>query len=87
MALGGARAGAGRKPKTDEVRVQNLAVSALIAKYGTEEKAFENLLESGEPSLIRYVYEHAFGKPREKVDLNNDGQISLRIIRGNKPQS
>lgn len=87
MANGGARAGAGRKPKADELRVQKLAIAALVAKYGSEEKAFEALLESKEPSLQKFVYEHAFGKPREKVDMDNTGELTLRIIRGNKPAS
>lgn len=87
MPVGGARAGAGRKPKVDEIRVQNLARAALIAKYGSEEKAFQHLLESDEPSLKKFVYEHAFGKPREKVDMDNTGELTLRIIRGNKPAS
>lgn len=84
---GGARQGAGRKPKVDEVKVQNLAIKSLVEKYGSEEKAFINLLESGEASLIKFVYEHAFGKPREKVDMNNTGPLTLRILRGNKSQS
>lgn len=85
--VGGARQGAGRKSKVDEIRVQNLAIKSLIQKYGSEEKAFVNLLESGEPSLIKYVYEHAFGKPKEKIDMSNTGQLTLRILRGNKSQS
>jgi len=87
MAQGGARVGAGRKTKTDEIRVQALARNALISKYGSEEKAIVALINSGEPSLIKFAYEHAFGKPRDKVDLDNGGQITLRIIRGNKPSA
>lgn len=87
MANGGARPGSGRKTKADELKVQNLARGALIAKYGSEEKAFEALLETKEPSLLKFVYEHAFGKPREKVDMDNSGQLTLRIIRGDKPAS
>jgi hypothetical protein len=86
MGLGGARPGAGRKPKSDELRVQNLARKALISKFGSEEKAFEFLLKSKEPTLIKFVYEHAYGKPREKIDLNNKGSITLKILRGNNPK-
>lgn len=77
MAKGGFRAGAGRKPKVDEERVQNLAVSAIVAKYGSEEKGFTALLESGEASLIKFVYEHAFGKPTDNVNNNHSGMINL----------
>lgn len=87
MAKGGARLGAGRKSARDEIKVRNLAIKALVSKYGSEEKAFEHLLGSKEPSLIKFVYEHAFGKPREKVDIDNAGEITLKIIRGNKPES
>lgn len=87
MPAGGARSGSGRKPRAEEQRIQSLAIKALISKYGSEEKALESLLESNEPSLKKFVYEHAFGKPREKVDMDNTGELTLRIIRGNKPAS
>lgn len=67
--------------------MQNLAIGALIAKYGTEEKAFEALLTSGEPSLIKFVYEHAYGKPKEKVEMQQDGALTIKIIRANRPES
>lgn len=70
MAKGGYREGAGRKPKTDELKVQNLAVSSIESKYGSVEKGFKSLLDTGEPSLIKFVWEHAVGKPREKVDVD-----------------
>lgn len=85
MANGGARAGAGRKPKSDEARIQAIAAKAMIKKFGSEQRAFEYLLNSKEPSLIKFAFEHAFGKPREKVDMNNGGQITLKVIRGSKP--
>lgn len=87
MPSGGARVGAGRKARAQEERIQSLAVKALVNKYGSEEKAMEALLETKEPSLLKFVYEHAFGKPREKVDMDNTGELTLRIIRGNKPTS
>lgn len=87
MPAGGSRSGSGRKPKAEEERIQSLAIKALVNKYGSEEKAMEALLESKEPSLLKFVYEHAFGKPREKVDMDNSGQLTLKIIRGDKPSS
>ena len=68
---GGARPGSGRKPKADEEKIRNLAISAIEKKHGTLEDGFLALLETKEPSLMKFVWEHAVGKPREKIDLNN----------------
>lgn len=70
MAKGGARPGAGRPSKADEERVRDLSVNAIIALYGSEEKGFKSLLESGEAVLIKFVFEHAYGKPTEKHELS-----------------
>lgn len=72
---GGARPGAGRKPKADEEKVKALAVSAIEKKFGTLEDGFKALLESQEPSLIKFVWEHAVGKPREKMDVDVDALV------------
>lgn len=84
---GGRRPGAGRKSKTQEARIQEMATKALISKYGSEEDAFQALLDSKEPSLIKFAYEHAFGKPKEKVAVENSGKITLIIKRGNRVTS
>lgn len=73
MAKGGARPGAGRPPKTDEERVRDLSVQAITAHYGSEEKGFKALLDSKEPVLIKFVFEHAYGKPKEKHELTGKG--------------
>jgi hypothetical protein len=73
---GGARTGAGRKPKAEEDKVRNLAIDAIISKYGSEQKGFEALLASGESSLIKFAYEHAFGKPKEKIEHSGEMGIS-----------
>lgn len=87
MPNGGARPGSGRKPKAQEARIQEMATKALIKKYGSEEAAFTRLLDSKEPTLIKFVYEHAFGKPKEKVAVENSGQITLIIKRGSRTTS
>lgn len=84
---GGRRKGAGRKPKAQEARIQEMATKALVSKYGSEEAAFASLLDSKEPSLIKFAFEHAFGRPKEKVALENSGQITLIIKRGNRATS
>lgn len=87
MPAGGPRIGAGRKNKTQEARITEMATKALISKHGSEEAAFKALLDSKEPTLIKFAYEHAFGKPKEKVAVENSGQITLIIKRGNRVTS
>lgn len=74
MAKGGTRPGSGRPKKVDEERVRDLSVQAIIEYYGSEQAGFKYLLESKEPVLIKFVFEHAYGKPREKVDLTSLGE-------------
>lgn len=70
---GGARPGAGRPPKADEERVRTMAVGAIEKLYGSVEKGMQALLETKEPGLMKFVFEHAVGKPREKIDHDFPG--------------
>lgn len=70
MARGGARPGGGRPKKADEQRVRDLSIQAIISQYGSEEAGFKSLLQSKEPVLIKFVFEHAYGKPTEKHELS-----------------
>lgn len=83
--VGGARPGAGRKPKADEEKVRNLAVSAIEKTHGSLEAGFTKLLNSGEASLIKFVWEHAVGKPREKMDLDLDNPYTGSAVIINAP--
>lgn len=67
---GGARPGAGRKAKVDENKTRDLAIEAIKGKYGEEMAGFQALLNSQEPSLIKWVFEHAYGKPKERIELD-----------------
>ena len=79
---GGARPGAGRKPKAEEEKIVAVAMNAVIKKYGSLEEGFIALLNSGEPSLIRFVFEHVAGKPRERISMEVDGEINaVQMIR------
>ena len=69
MAKGGPRPGSGRPTKADEDKIVHVATKAIEEKYGSLEAGFQFLLGSGEPSLIRFAFEHATGKPREKVSI------------------
>ena len=71
---GGAILGAGRKSKAEELKVANQAVSAITQKYGSPEAGFKALLDSGEASLIKWVFEHAYGKPQERIDITTNGK-------------
>ena len=79
---GGARPGAGRKPKHDEVKAKELAIKAIENKFGSLEKGLEYLIESQEPSLQKFVFEHAIGKPKEHVE--HSGEVTNHVITGMK---
>lgn len=83
MAKGGARAGAGRKKKAEELGTAILARSVLVKKYGDLETALIALLESGEPNLVKFVYEHAFGKAPDKVQQDSKTTIVIKRAAGN----
>jgi len=53
---GGARPGAGRKPKAEELKTSELARKALIAKYGSIDASFHSLLDSGEPARSTKIH-------------------------------
>lgn len=89
MAKGGARQGAGRKSLAEEQQTALKARKAIIAKYKSIEGGLEHLLDSDEPQLVKWVFEHALGKPVESVEI--DGEVSheltFKVIRGNKDRS
>ncbi len=81
MAHGGKRDGAGRKTVSEEVNSRELAITALKNKFGDLTKALEYLLSSEQPQLIKFAYEHAFGKPVERIaTLDEDGNTMPLII-------
>jgi hypothetical protein len=85
MANGGKRPGAGRKPKVDEDKVRGLAIKAIEARHGSVENGLSSLIDSGEPSLIKFVYEHAIGKPKEKVEHSGDLAINWNEVKTYAP--
>ena len=68
MGHGGKREGAGAKSKAEILDSAELAKSALITRFGSLEEALQWLVKSNEPSLQKFVFEHAFGKPKEKIE-------------------
>lgn len=87
MAAGGAREGAGRPSKAEEQKTASIARAAIAGKFGTVEEGFQWLLESKEPALIKFVFEHAFGKPQENIDLSGKivHTVTYKVVNGNKP--
>lgn len=71
----------GRPKKVDEERVTTKALAAIVEKYGSLEAGFKALLESKEPMLIKFAFEHAAGKPREKMDVDVNKEVeTVQII-------
>lgn len=79
---GGARPGAGRKPKSEEQKTAELAKAAILKKYGSVEKAFEHLLSCGVHQLEMFAWQHAFGKPQDKVE--HTGEMTIQTVTGMK---
>lgn len=77
MEHGGVRSGAGRKSRAVEENTKNLCLAAIVLKYKTPEEGLKSLLESGEPSLIKFVFEHAYGKPVEKIEQSGAMGITI----------
>lgn len=73
---GGKRKGAGRKSKVEEEKIRRLAVDAIVAEYGSEEKGWAHIAESSRKSIhhLRLLWEYGYGKPKEKVDLSLDSE-------------
>jgi len=71
---------AGRKSAAEEWNTRNLCQKAIEAKYGGLSEGCEALLSSGEPVLMRWVFEHALGKPVDKVQLGGDADNKLEVI-------
>jgi hypothetical protein len=71
---GGKRIGAGRKSVAMEQQTSELCKQAIISTYGGNIEAMKSLLDSGEVPLIKFVFEHAFGKPTEKIESIADNQ-------------
>jgi len=71
MANGGARPGAGRKSKAEELK--------LIEKLGPMEIiALEKLklgLDKGDFQYIKLYFEYYFGKPTETIDVDVQGEM------------
>lgn len=80
MGRGGVRAGAGRKPIHDEISARELCKSAIVTKFGSLEKGLQALLDSKEPQLQKFVFEHAVGKPKDTIEHSGEIAGTPQII-------
>lgn len=62
---------AGRKSAAEEFNTHKICQEAIITKYGSLEEGVVALLTSKEPILQRWVYEHALGKPKDNVHVDD----------------
>ena len=76
---GGKREGAGRKSISEEVNSREIAVAALVERFGSKQAAFKYLITTGEPSLVKFVFEHAFGKPAQSLELSGGLKLGKDI--------
>jgi len=77
---GGIREGQGRKSRAEEEQTAKKAIQAIEEKYGSVVDGFKALLESKEPILQRFVWEHAVGKPMDKIKLQGETDNKLEVI-------
>jgi len=72
---GGARQGAGRKPKAEELQ--------LIEKLSPlDDAAYDVLkdgLKNGDFRFLKLFYEYRYGRPRETKDINVDQDVPFII--------
>lgn len=68
---GGAREGAGRKPKAEELSLIKLGKDAIIDVYGSEEDYWRHIAKSSKESLphLKILSEYVYGKPKESKSI------------------
>lgn len=78
---GGVRENSGRKKATDELQARDLSIKAIESVHGSLTDGLINLLKSEQPMLVKFVYEHAVGKPVDKLATQDEeGNIMPLII-------
>ena len=73
---GGARAGAGRKPKADEQQL----VERLSPLEDKAYKALGDGLEDGQSWAVKLFLEYRYGKPKQQIE-NNKAICHLRKVK------
>ena len=79
MPAGGHREGAGRKPKSDEIKL----IESLDQHIDQQEvfDKLHGLIQEGNIRAIQLYMNYRFGKPKENVTLSSDGlNINFREL-------
>lgn len=74
---GGARPGAGRKSKAEEVKL----IESLTPLADKALEALKAGIEAGDFPFVKLFYEYYAGRPTEKVDVTSNGETIM-----NQPQ-
>jgi hypothetical protein len=74
MAHGGARKGAGRKTKSEELKVQKLGIDAITSVYGSVEAYYKHIAKESKDSFphLKLLQEYIFGKPKETIEQTHN---------------
>lgn len=72
---GGAREGAGRKPKTEEVQL----VEKLTPFDEVALNALEQALRAGEQWAVKLFMEFRWSKPKQQTDITSGGEKLLML--------
>lgn len=77
---GGKRLGAGRKSKAEELGLASLLDKCWTLKQREEcIRSLATNAANGEMDAIKLLMAYTFGKPRESVDVNQSGQVVLKV--------
>lgn len=66
---------------THEQKVIETSLAAITERYGSLKDGFMALLDSKQPQLIKFVFEHAVGRPKEKLDIDTVKRVEhIQVI-------
>lgn len=76
---GGARKGAGRKSKAEELKVSELGTQAIIEAYGSLDKYWLHIAKESKESMphLKMLTEYIYGKPTETKNIDVEGVIFI----------
>jgi hypothetical protein len=75
MPAGGARPGAGRKSKAEELKL----IEKLSPLEGKALKLLQDGLDNGEFAYLKLYFEYFYGKPTETIDVEHSGGMDNKV--------
>ena len=73
----GVKGRAGRPSKSDEQKLIEKLSPIMPKAY----KALEDAIETGQSWAVKMAMEYYHGKPKEKKEVENSGEINISIVR------